>query len=346
MERNLYCCFECNYNTNTFCNFTRHCITEKHKSTLLDKNIYYTKTPKNEYICVCGTLYKHRQSYYKHKKYCLVIQSNKYREQTPQLPMQIESQTSMQQLQLDEFIRVMKSVIEHLQTQSNQTLACFMEQMKAHNILISNQNQFIQQTAQSATNPTQHHSRSHNNTHSYNTTNTNTTTNTNSNNVNIQFFLNDTCKDALTIQDFTENMKITLDDLDKKKYDSLIELILKHLKPLAIHERPIHCLNSKLRQWVYKDRTQGGNWEYDNGEKIITSTEFVIIRNINKVFEEICPEWKENERLKEKFSQVVYNTTIELSQRERLRLVNELSKNAELTKSIIAEIQSNENMEC
>ena len=56
-----------------------------------------------------------------------------------------------------------------------------------------------------------------------NTINNNTNTNNinKSKNFNIQFFLNETCKDALNISEFVESLKITLEDLDFSRKNGL-----------------------------------------------------------------------------------------------------------------------------
>jgi uncharacterized C2H2 Zn-finger protein len=75
--------------------------------------------------------------------------------------------------------------------------------------------------------------------HNNNTTNINKTKN-----FNIQFFLNETCKDALNISEFVNSLKITLEDLDVSKKHGLVrgitDVMVKGLKELDITKRPIH----------------------------------------------------------------------------------------------------------
>ena len=54
-----------------------------------------------------------------------------------------------------------------------------------------------------------------NGTHNTNTTNNNTTTNSHNKAFNLQFFLNETCKEAMNIGEFVDSLKIQLSDLEK-----------------------------------------------------------------------------------------------------------------------------------
>ena len=79
----------------------------------------------------------------------------------------------------------------------------------------------------------------------------------NTNNFNLNVFLNEKCKDALNISDFIESLKITLDDLAYSKNKGLVEgitnVMIKGLRELEIHKRPIHCTDAKRDTMYIKD---------------------------------------------------------------------------------------------
>ena len=92
------------------------------------------------------------------------------------------------------------------------------------------------------------------------THNTNTNANnTNSHNktFNLQFFLNETCKNAMNIMDFVDSVKIQLTDLEKVGelgfVDGISNIILKNLKGLDVTERPVHCTDLKREVLYVKD---------------------------------------------------------------------------------------------
>jgi len=97
---------------------------------------------------------------------------------------------------------------------------------------------------------------SHNNTNSYNKT------------FNLQFFLNETCKDAMNIMDFVDSIKIQLSDLEKVGEVGYVEgisnIINSNLKALDITQRPIHCTDKKREVLYIKDENK---WEKENNNK-------------------------------------------------------------------------------
>ena len=101
-----------------------------------------------------------------------------------------------------------------------------------------------------------------NNTNSYNTTNSHNKS------FNLNFFLNETCKDAMNIMDFVDSIKLQLSDLEKVGKLGYIEgisnIIVKNLKALDVTERPVHCTDSKRETLYIKDENK---WEKENDEK-------------------------------------------------------------------------------
>jgi len=102
------------------------------------------------------------------------------------------------------------------------------------------------------------------------TTINNTTTHTNSHNktFNLQFFLNETCKDAMNIMDFVDSIKLQLSDLEnvgKLGYvDGISKIIVSNLNSLDETKRPVHCTDSKREVMYVKDEDK---WEKENESK-------------------------------------------------------------------------------
>lgn len=142
--------------------------------------------------------------------------------------------------------------------------------------------------------------------------------------INIQMFLNEECANAMSIQNFTQDLTITVDDLDKNKQDCITNVVLKSLRPLTAKERPFHCKNVKKQEWYIKDENDG--WEEDNGEKVIQSTENGIIKKWAKEFENKYPEWMKNEGLQEKYCKIAGSTSSELPEKLKIKLLAELGE--------------------
>ena len=113
---------------------------------------------------------------------------------------------------------------------------------------------------------------------------TNNIHNTNSHNktFNLQFFLNETCKDALNINDFVSSIQLQLTDLETTGrigyVDGISKIIVQNLNSLEQYRRPIHCTDMK-REIVYiKDN---GEWTKEDAEKPILTKVIKIIANEN-----------------------------------------------------------------
>ena len=91
---------------------------------------------------------------------------------------------------------------------------------------------------------------------------------------NVNVFLNEQCKDALTMKQFIEDIKISLEDLFITKNKGITEgvsnIFIKNMNKLSLHERPIHCTDVK-RETVYikseGDDGEEAKWEKDKEQE-------------------------------------------------------------------------------
>jgi len=103
-----------------------------------------------------------------------------------------------------------------------------------------------------------------------NGTYSNTVNNINSHNksFNLNFFLNETCKDAMNIMDFVDSIKLQLSDLENVGnlgyVDGISKIIVKNLNSLDETKRPVHCTDSKREVMYIKDEDK---WEKENEDK-------------------------------------------------------------------------------
>ena len=119
----------------------------------------------------------------------------------------------------------------------------------------------------------------------------NGTHNTNSHNktFNLQFFLNEQCKDAINITDFVNSIQLQLEDLEETGrlgyVDGISRVVIKNLDDMNTHKRPIHCSDSKREILYIKDNNQ---WikENENKDTIIKIIKQVANKNIKNI-----PEW-------------------------------------------------------
>ena len=124
--------------------------------------------------------------------------------------------------------------------------------------------------------------------------------NNTTNNFNLNFFLNEQCKDALNISEFVESLKITFEDLLYSKKNGLVEgisnVMIRGLKELDIYKRPIHCTDKKRETMYIKDQEK---WEKDDTHEIMKNTIEMIAdkeRNALQIWTDNNPDWIETEK--------------------------------------------------
>ena len=98
-----------------------------------------------------------------------------------------------------------------------------------------------------------------------NTNNSNNTTNSHNKAFNLNFFLNETCKNAMNITDFVDSIKLQLNDLMEVGeigfVDGISKIIVKNLNDLDETIRPVHCTDKKRETMYIKDE---GEWQKDD----------------------------------------------------------------------------------
>jgi len=203
------------------CDFSCSNKKDFNRHTLTSKHQIATnsnqKTPKNptaKYVCVCDKSYNDRSGFWRHKKKCI-----KYKEQ--QEEEEIDKDTEL---------------VWFLVKQNKEFKEMMLEQQNYMLELAKNSNSTVV----------------YNNNN--NTQNNQNTQNTQNNQFNLQLFLNETCKDAMNINEFIDSIQIQLEDLDytgKHGYvKGLSNVIVRELKALDQKVRPMHCSDEK-REVIY-----------------------------------------------------------------------------------------------
>jgi hypothetical protein len=122
--------------------------------------------------------------------------------------------------------------------------------------------------------------------------NSNNITNSHNKSFNLNFFLNETCKDAMNIMDFVDSIKLQLSDLEKVGevgyVNGISNIIVKNLNALEVEKRPIHCADKKRETLYIKDEDK---WEKEDDQK-------------NKLRKAIKKVASKNQRLIPKFKEI------------------------------------------
>ena len=252
-EKPLFICDNCNFITSNKKDYKRHILTPKH----INNNNDNENSPKNPfYPCLCGKEYKYASGLSAHKKKCIEIVK--------------QTKIEMPSTQEEVVISDISTNLHEILKQNNDFKQIVVEQNK----LIIEQTQKIIElsTKKSVVNT--------------NSNNTNNLTNSNNTKFNLNFFLNEQCKDALNITEFINSLKLQVSDLENTGKlgfaEGISQIIIKGLKDLDIYKRPIHCSDLKRETMYVKDQDI---WEKEDTEKekLKKTIDKIAYKNIKQI---------------------------------------------------------------
>jgi hypothetical protein len=279
-----------------------------------------------KYKCICGKQYLHRSSLYNHKKICnqfikTIIDNND----------NIDNNENLNILtNIDNNENLNNTTIKTLLDNNNKLLSLLINEysnnkMQKNNEITNTNNQITnnQNTNNQITNTNNQITNTNNqiiNTNQNNIDNLNVT-----NNFNINLFLNETCKDAININDFVESIKINVRDLIKTKeaglVDGITNIFIENMDKLPLKLRPIHCTDVK-RETIY---IKNEIWEKDTNNKktkeAIKNISKKQAKNMNK-YKDSNPDYMTNDKKKEEYIDIVKNVTSNLENNENKILKN------------------------
>ena len=147
---------------------------------------------------------------------------------------------------------------------------------------------------------------------------------------NLNFFLNEQCKDAINMCDFVKSLNITFDDLnvtrDKSLEDSVGSIFLRGLKELDVFKRPIHCTDVKRDVMYIKEED---NWKKDEGNEKLKNSISEVSRKQVKTLKELKdsdPEIKTNENKRDEFILTMNHVCTPIPDLGEKRIIKTISK--------------------
>ena len=255
-------CETCHFNSNNKHNFDVHLNTKKHKNTI-DVNT----GNKNKYECKCGKVYSSRQSLSRHRKSCSgkrQLLSNPSESSAVHATADaslvigiIQQNQEFKTLLFEQSKQVMEQVRELQAVHSKHLMERFVELKTKHSEMIT---EFKKETSELTNKLIEKEPCS-------------TVNNTNNNQkFNLNFFLNETCKDALNMEDFLAGLQFTFEDLmkfgDYGFVDGMSQFLIKELAKLDVTKRPIHCTDVRRSVIHLKDTNV---WKKKTGHVMLTA---------------------------------------------------------------------------
>jgi hypothetical protein len=161
----------------------------------------------------------------------------------------------------------------------------------------------------------------------------NANNNTNSHNkaFNLNFFLNETCKNAMNITDFIDSIKLQLTDFMSVGEVGFVEgisnIIVKKLNSLDETVRPIHCTDQKRETFYMKDQNI---WEKEDEDKIRLKSmiKSVAYKNekLMKTYKETYPDYNNPEsRRSDQYSKIMIEA-MDCKEESREKIIKNISK--------------------
>ena len=273
-DASKYTCLKCYFTSNNKTDYTRHINTNKHK-TLHNDDQNTENIVCRQFICECGKRYTYKQGLCVHRKVCKYVKKGdskmtpKNSEMTPEdsaytcefcgdiLSKNSNLRRHYTRCKMKKEIETLKKQKKDLQDLVINTLQSQIakkdEQLGKKDEQLGKKDEQINELLPKVGNG-------------------NVT-------FNINNFLNEQCKDAMSLEAFVEGIKISLDQLLLTKNEGITSgisnLITENMNKLPIHERPIHCSDKKREVLYIKNET----WEKDTSKN---DTKHMINKLCNK----------------------------------------------------------------
>ena len=259
----MHFCKFCDYSTSSKKDFNKHCSTRKHIKREKENQIEQNRTENREkshsnFACEkCNKSYISKSGLWNHKKKCIEkpIENTLVSTELPNAATIIEI---IKQNQEFKTILIEQQKIQMEQQKENKELINKVIELSKEPRIVNNGTM---------------------------------TQNNNQKHFNLQFFLNDTCKDAITIKQFIDNIQISLEDLESVGRNGYIkgisDIVLKELNTLDVTKRPIHCTDLK-REVIYLKEEDKWNKDDDENTKLKNIIRTVENKSWNKI-----PEWQQ-----------------------------------------------------
>jgi DNA-directed RNA polymerase subunit RPC12/RpoP len=299
-----YVCSYCQFESGNKKDYGKHLSTLKHqKNEQLSKEKEKKQEMMNVYYCSkCSKEYTSRSGLWRHQQQCEEHTQEEELEQESKEPKEVEPEEQEKEKEQNQN-RISVDIIdnnENLKNHKNHTneeiqqnlvklmseltpelIVSLIQQNKEMQSMMMEQNKTMMDFVKNTGN------NSHNN---YNNNNNCNNIQNNNHSFNLNFFLNETCKNAMNMSDFVKNMVVTTDDFEqtgKLGYANGICRILENgLNKLDVRQRPIHCTDVKREIIYIKDNDK---WEKDddNKTKLLGVVKQIGAKNIGMI-----PQWR------------------------------------------------------
>ena len=293
----IYRCEKCNTESSSKKDFNKHLLTRKHMKMGNPQQTSEDNTIKKIPLIVCSKCnksYESRSGLWRHQKTCTVIDNKD------------DNVIISDSINIEEPNAIQLDISETSNSNENKILTNLIIELIKSNTEIQKQNNELQKQVLEVCK----------NTSNINNINNNNNNNNNNNKTfNLQFFLNEQCKDAMNISDFANSFDLQLSDLETVGelgyVEGITKIMVDKLNSMDIYKRPIHCSDAKREIIYVKDENVWTKEEKDN-PKLRQAIKSVSFRNMKLVYNwsNAYPESKDNQtKLNDKYMKLVIEST-------------------------------------
>ena len=151
---------------------------------------------------------------------------------------------------------------------------------------------------------------------------------------NINLFLNEKCKDALSLDEFIDKIEVSMKNLlttkEKGQVYGISNIIMENMNKLSLYERPLHCTDKK-RETLY---VKNNEWEKDENKqhinKALKKVEKKQFKNIQVWLDE-HPNYMNNSKQQEEFAEIIRECSKSIDD-SREKIIKNLCNNIYLDK--------------
>ena len=150
---------------------------------------------------------------------------------------------------------------------------------------------------------------------------------------NLQVFLNETCKDAINMTDFVNQLQVSLSDLETTGRigysEGISKVFIKNLNEINYTDRPLHCSDLKRETLYIKDDNK---WIKDDEQKssLTKAIKKVANKNIQQISEwqKLHPDFSNPEsKINDKYMKIILNSMSGSTKEESDKNYEKIAKN-------------------
>jgi hypothetical protein len=156
---------------------------------------------------------------------------------------------------------------------------------------------------------------------------------------NLQVFLNETCKNAININEFIDQLQVSISDLEETGKigfsEGISKIFINVLKGINVSDRPLHCSDLK-RETIYIKNNNEWTKDTDENSLLVDAIKKVSNKNIKQISEwqKINPEYKDSSsKINDKYLQIVSQSMSGSTKEECEKNYKKIKKN--IAKEII-----------